>query len=88
MNNSKKKSNTSHKSDDDDKNISCMLIGVTGPFLRRLHALQVNPLMLTDKETLQAIDFSKLNLDKQMQGCSGIINNIIEIIIIITFIEL
>ena len=75
-NSNKKKKNTnndnSNNDNDNDDNISCMLIGVTGPFLRRLNALQVDPLMMTDKDTLRAVDFRKLNLDKQMQGCTGI----------------
>lgn len=74
--NNNKSSNNKHSGNDmidNGDNISCILVGVTGPFLRRLHALQVEPLMMTDKETLKAVDFRKVNLDKQMQGCVGIV---------------
>lgn len=73
------------ENDDKDENISCILIGINGPFLQRLNALQVEPLMLTDKETMKVGDFRKFNIDKQSQGCTGIFKIFI-IIIFITYI--
>ena len=62
----------SNSDDNDNFDVSCILVGVTGPLLQRLYSLQVEVFIMTDKETLKSYDFSKMNLDKQNQGRTGI----------------
>ena len=75
--NKKKKINNENKDNNNNNNnensdVSCILVGITGPFLQRLHSLQVEALIMTDKETLKSSEFNKMNLEKQMQGRTGI----------------